>query len=1106
MRKLFTLLTVALFATSLWSENATFTMSEIFNGSNTSKTVTSPADATVSTTTSASNADDGKLSNDGNYFQIVLTSRTFNAASLNGYINSDNTSKNWGFQFSTDGGTSWGKEVTQANDGDKSGAHNIAVSVSIPTGANGIRIIRRAGTSTYVMSVTLTLDPDCDAPAQALVLSSNAAEAVYAGDVITFSTTGGNGGAKTLAGANSETITDSVWTATAGTHTFTASQERNGDYCEQESELVLNVAAASPVSAVSVAGETSAYVGSVLTYTATAANATAYEWYLDDVKQGSDSAKFIYTAVKGSHSIVCKARNKFNVDPQWISSDAKALTVTNPSGILISFTVNSNANGASGLSGIFAGNATAKVSLTKGSSETLGDYTGYKMDRGKYAGVTLTSGTFVEGDTVSFMVTKASGTAKLYLYNSETGANRLDSIPFSGQTGWATFILNQSTTGVYLYRSDPDVKPYDQNPYVAAVKVARPKGIASVDTALVNVKVNNVAISEANMTALLADKTLELADEYLEAPTVKFFKKTTITYEDDSKKYINDSAAITATVNGAGKWQAQYTIDEDTYTVTMAKIASYTVTYKFGETTLGSENVVANGHPAKYATYQTLNDGNLSTFNSWYSKSDLSGDAVTIAEAVITKDTTFFGKFDFIYAESINIEQWILDNAADSASSVALIALLGTRHYASNISYIKGTNELDSLSTKDDRNEPYLGLKVKQAGKLLNFRLAKDTYVKIKFGAIKNEKPQVSINGGAYIDVTLTDGVYSYTATEADLVSIKTVSGNAVVFKQIMINEPIAEVVLPALYTVTYNAGAGTCAKTSDFVQFADDKVTLPNATPADGYKFDGWFTAATEGTKVGKAGDKITLSKDTTLYAQYSEFGFYIAGIGGWDPDQVLVNGISHTFENLAAGSYEFKITKDGTWGTEKGFSDLTASEMIAGLYGNSSNNVCFTLTEPGDVTITYDGDLFKAEGNFEPQTIKIKGGWDEWAEHTAELSDDKKSASVTLALEIAENVEFGVLYNSDFRANGKTFVRDDNSASGITGNTGNMKLTSDKAGAYKFTWTFGTNGLEITFPSETAIDNVAEEGKAIKVIRNGQLFIEKNGKTYNVQGQVVK
>ena len=136
--------------------DATFTMASIFDGTNTSATVTSPVAATITTTSSKGNAKDSKLGSDGNYFQVVLSSGKFTAASFNGYINSTSTSVNWGLQFTTDGGTTWATEVTQANDGTKS-AHDITVGVNIPTNANGIRIIRRAGTSSYVYSITLTL-------------------------------------------------------------------------------------------------------------------------------------------------------------------------------------------------------------------------------------------------------------------------------------------------------------------------------------------------------------------------------------------------------------------------------------------------------------------------------------------------------------------------------------------------------------------------------------------------------------------------------------------------------------------------------------------------------------------------------------------------------------------------------------------------------------------------------------------------------------------------------------------------------------------------------------------------------------------------------------
>lgn len=158
IKKLFVVTLLTALSTVTWAGDVTFVMGSIFDGNSLSFNVTSPVAATVSSNTSKGNARDGKLGSDGHYFQIVLTSNTFTAASINGYINTTTTTgKNWAFQFSTDGGSTWSTEVTQANDGNKT-AHDIAVNVTIPNNANGFRVVRRAGTSTMVSSITLTID------------------------------------------------------------------------------------------------------------------------------------------------------------------------------------------------------------------------------------------------------------------------------------------------------------------------------------------------------------------------------------------------------------------------------------------------------------------------------------------------------------------------------------------------------------------------------------------------------------------------------------------------------------------------------------------------------------------------------------------------------------------------------------------------------------------------------------------------------------------------------------------------------------------------------------------------------------------------------------
>ena len=74
-------------------------------------------------------------------------------------------------------------------------------------------------------------------------------------------------------------------------------------------------------------------------------------------------------------------------------------------------------------------------------------------------------------------------------------------------------------------------------------------------------------------------------------------------------------------------------------------------------------------------------------------------------------------------------------------------------------------------------------------------------------------------------------------------------------------------------YKVTFNAGEhGTCATSSETEASAGAGVTLPTVTANDGYAFNGWYTDATEGTKVGDAGNNYKPTDDVTIFAQYSE------------------------------------------------------------------------------------------------------------------------------------------------------------------------------------------------------------------------------------------
>lgn len=89
---------------------------------------------------------------------------------------------------------------------------------------------------------------------------------------------------------------------------------------------------------------------------------------------------------------------------------------------------------------------------------------------------------------------------------------------------------------------------------------------------------------------------------------------------------------------------------------------------------------------------------------------------------------------------------------------------------------------------------------------------------------------------------------------------------------------------------ITFDANGGTCS-TSSLTYDGVTPITLPTAT-RDGYQFNGWFTAKSDGTKIGNAGGSYTPSEADTLYAQWTGYTVtYNANGGSVSP--LSANGI---------------------------------------------------------------------------------------------------------------------------------------------------------------------------------------------------------------------
>ena len=209
-----------------------------------------------------------------------------------------------------------------------------------------------------------------------------------------------------------------------------------------------------------------------------------------------------------------------------------------------------------------------------------------------------------------------------------------------------------------------------------------------------------------------------------------------------------------------------------------------------------------------------------------------------------------------------------------------------------------------------------------------------------------------------------------------------------------------------------------------------------------------------------------------------------------------------------LGAGNYDYKVAKNHSWDISipAGSPNQTLTIETSGIY-----NVTFVL-DAACTTLTATAELVQAgevipvvgmHGNF-------LGSWADTEKFT--MAADKLTASLVLTIPVGE-YEFGMQIAGVWTANGTAFTRENTSAA-IVGTSPNNTLSADVEGEYTFTWIYETSTLTIAYPvagddpvdPETAVDNVAVGEKAVKVIRNGQMYIIRNGVIYNAMGQIAE
>lgn len=403
---------------------------------------------------------------------------------------------------------------------------------------------------------------------------------------------------------------------------------------------------------------------------------------------------------------------------------------------------------------------------------------------------------------------------------------------------------------------------------IAAIKVVRPeqREVDHVVETLTGAAINGVALGETEMSTLLNNGAFEDPTNYVEAPTVTFTVQTDTYYVGEETPSTKSKDIDVVAELAAGKWQAQQTVGEHTYTITAVKPATATVTYMDGETVLGTEIVKVGESATEYGEYEVKP---LAEFQGWYTDAELTSEADL--SATVSADMVLYGKFVKAYAQSIDFEGMVIINGKSYDVKSALTA---------NFYDYKNIDALDSLNNAKGaaRNEPYLGLKIKKQGGYLACNVLPGQTLRVKFGYVA--ETVLAIAGGDTLRLNPTDNkLADLTVPFAieKLVKLQTTSDKTVVIKQIMVEEPLVTWMYPITYAETEN---GTVSGWT--IAFPDEEVFM-DITSNEGYALTSLTYNGTEMAQQAP-GAPISFTMPAEAVTVAASFGDIATGIDNAD------------------------------------------------------------------------------------------------------------------------------------------------------------------------------------------------------------------------------
>lgn len=219
---------------------------------------------------------------------------------------------------------------------------------------------------------------------------------------------------------------------------------------------------------------------------------------------------------------------------------------------------------------------------------------------------------------------------------------------------------------------------------------------------------------------------------------------------------------------------------------------------------------------------------------------------------------------------------------------------------------------------------------------------------------------------------------------------------------------------------------------------------------------------------------------------------------------------------DNIKKGTYAFKMIINGAW-RSNGYEFHRGFSGCAGITGNTDENMTVVIDVEGEYTFKwyFANDSLAIIYPEKPEPVLTNGyylvgkfsGVDAWS--VEDLSAEKLFAAnpdtegeFQLSIDLAVDDEIKVVYVAEdeittwYPKEGNYIVDDHH----------NGPTTMYFRPEYNSDWSAFGGYFYIVPTSTVGFENTAVDAKAVKVLKNGILVIEKNNKTYNVMGQMVK